>query len=306
VNVDHDFSEDSDEKASGYYVISPADLASMREQLEGANNLKGKVKKKEIKFPIELGEQHPFNFVKSENLYRTYGESTGAVDKYIDFIVGTGFFVTSEVAAAQAIIEDFIRDINFDSILRKWLKEGLVKGNGFIEIGGKEGEVPTALKVLNASWMYIEMDDHGNVEHYNQFIGDDLGAFNTDDISKFKPFQIAHLPINTIGDDPYGIGILAPSFAIIDDQIAINKDMHLLISRKANAPMVAYLEADPNGNPPTRGTVDAVGQRMVNMKNNHEWAFGPGVKIDVIDFGNIGEKFNNSNSSSANGRSFDC
>ena len=62
--------------------------------------------------------------------------------EYIDFIVGPGFYIECEDERAKKIIDDFLRDVNFDSLLRAWCKEALIKGNGFIEIGGaRSGEI---------------------------------------------------------------------------------------------------------------------------------------------------------------------
>src|SRR3990167_1109294 len=142
---------------------------------------KGTVPIIEIKFPKELGEQHPFDFKITEGLYKQFGPVTGIIDKFVDFIVGPGFFVTAEDERAQKITEDFMRDTNFDTLLRAWLKEALVKGTGFLEIGGTKDDTPTDMRVLNANSMYIVRDDSGVLKGYNQFIGN-LESFKDDKV----------------------------------------------------------------------------------------------------------------------------
>jgi len=100
-------------------------------------NFKGEVESKKIKFPVELGEEHPFDFAITEGLYKNFGFSTGVVDKYVDYIMGPGYWVSSDDEKALAIIETFNQDVEIDTVLRGWIKEALVK-NGFLEIGGKK------------------------------------------------------------------------------------------------------------------------------------------------------------------------
>ena len=105
-----------------------------------AEQFKGEVEKNDIKFPQELGEEHPFDFPEMEKLYTKFGFYTAVVDKYVDFVVGPGFYIECDDARAKEIIEDFMRDVNLDTILRAWCKEALNKGNGFLEIGGSKEE----------------------------------------------------------------------------------------------------------------------------------------------------------------------
>ena len=46
---------------------------------------KGEIVKETIKFPEELGEEHPFDYLITEGLYKKFGLVTGVIDKYIDF-----------------------------------------------------------------------------------------------------------------------------------------------------------------------------------------------------------------------------
>jgi SPP1 gp7 family putative phage head morphogenesis protein len=258
----------------------------------------GKVENTKIKFPEELGIQHPFDFNTLQKLYKTYGLVTGSVDKYIDFIVGPGFFVTSEdkekSGQAVQIIEDFMRDVNFDTLLRDWLREALLKGNGFLELGGKdENEAPKGVKLLNANWMYVDRDDKGVVTGYNQYVGG-FEKFAKKKVQSFESFQIAHLPLCIPGDDVYGIGIISPALKFIDALIQNQKDLHMLMSRKANAPLQVKLGAVVGGKyfKPSQESITKYGKDLEWMNNKHEWATDGLTEMKVVDFGNIGEKFN--------------
>ena len=73
------------------------------------------------------------------------------IDKYVDYIWGPGFYIKCEDERAKKIIEDFMRDVDFATLGRKWCKEGLNKGNGFLEIGGDMKKGIKGMKLLNLS-----------------------------------------------------------------------------------------------------------------------------------------------------------
>ncbi len=56
----------------------------------------GEVKRNLISRPEGLGEDHPFDFQQMEDTYKKFSYAHGVVDKYVDFIIGGGFFVKTE------------------------------------------------------------------------------------------------------------------------------------------------------------------------------------------------------------------
>ena len=249
---------------------------------------KGQVPLKTVRFPAELGEEHPYDFSSTEGLYKKFGFVTGVIDKYVDFIVGPGFYVTSEDKRAQKIIEEFLQDINFDTLLRAWVKEGLIKGNGFLEIGGKNGEIPQGMKVLDANYMFLRRDKFGNILNYAQYKGA-FDKFEKEKTVEFENHQIAHIALNKVGNDAYGIGIVYPALNTVNNLLQNEKDMHLILSRKANTPIVAKIgDID---NPVTADAITSFGKELEWLNNKHEWAVPYYVDLKAIDFGKVGEKF---------------
>lgn len=247
---------------------------------------KGEVFNPNIKFPEELGVEHPFPFELADKLYKK-GITFGVVNKFVDFIVGPGIYVTSEDKRAQEIIETFITDTDFDIVLREWVKEALKK-NGFLELGGDKKQTVQGLKVLDAKYMYVNRDDKGTIEGYNQYKGA-FKKFDKQKIQHFKDHEIAHLSFNRSGDEAYGIGIVWPAVPYINSLHGNEKSMCTLIKRKANAPIHAKIgDAE---NMPTQEAVDAFGQGMEVMHEKTEFATDYLVNLSTVDFGKIGEKF---------------
>ena len=250
----------------------------------------GKVLSDKIKFPQELGIEHPFNFEAAEGVYKKVPAVMGAIDKYVDFIVGPGFFVKSDDEKAQKIIENFIQEFNFDSILRDWVKESLIKGNGYLELGTGKNNTIDGLKVLDAKHIYIDTDDKGKITAYNQYFKD-LKKIIKDDINPLPVEDIAHISINKIGDNPYGFGLINSALITVDNLLQNQKDLHMLINRKANSPMHVKVGDLDRNMLPTEEDINDIGKKLEWMNNKQEWATDPTWDIKVVDFGDIGEKF---------------
>jgi len=272
--------------------VNEVDLA-LNQAKKNSVNFKGEVERNERKFPVELGEEHPFDFSQMEGLYKKFGFANGVINKFIDFVVGPGFYIKSEDEVALEIIEKFIEDVNFDIVLRAWAKEALTKGNGFLEIGGKKGEIPKGVKVLNANHMYVKRDSKGKVMKYNQYTRG-LKRFDKNKVLPFDVWQIAHMPFDKIGDDAYGGGVLAPGLANINGLLQNDGDLHMLMSRKANSPYDITMGKVVGGKyyKPSKNSIDDMGKKLEYLRNKHEWVHDGLTDIKALDFGNIGEKFN--------------
>lgn len=278
-------------------VISRSDKADVgfflpkNKGVEIAQQFKGEVERFVERTKKELGEQHPFDFDVMENIYTDVGLVTGVIDKYVDFVIGPGFYAVAETSRAQQIIDQFIMDTGMDSVMRSWLKEALIKGNAFLELGGSKNDTVKGMKVLDASHMYIKRDNKGKVEKYNQYTGHfNEGAYDKRrKIIEFQPFQIAHLAINQLPGKAYGIGIIRPSYKSLNNLLDAQTSMHTILRRKANSPMhvkigTAEAPVDPD-------VVTQIGQDLENLNDKHEWATGYDVDITAVNFGNVADKF---------------
>lgn len=247
---------------------------------------------KALKIPsvgMKNAVEHPYDFSYTLKLYKTFGPVTAIVDKYVDFIVGSGFTIKASDPRLQTIIENFIKEHNFDSLLRHWIKTALLTGNGYIEIAGGKGNVPDEMKVLSPRHMYVARDKTGEIEKYYQY--NPQARLRDKKEIPFNIHEIAHLKINSIGDDAYGIGVIFPLIKIIGAFIKANKDMHKILSRKANSQVHVKMGLGDHGVFPTEGDVSAFGKKLEYMNERTEWVTGPDVEMNVLNYGNIGEKF---------------
>lgn len=248
-------------------------------------SFKAEVSDVPVKFPKELGSEHPFEFEAIEKTYKKYGLVAAAVNKYADAVVGD-FTVKLDNPNAQALVDDFIHDTNFLTVMRTWVREGVLKGSGFMEIDLKDKRI----RDLNANNIYVKRDKQGKVIEYNQFLGK-LKHFSRDrnKVITFKPDQIAHLPINLIPGEPYGIGYIYPAEKIIENLLCGEAGAHKLISRKAGAPIHVKLGAP--GESVQSGDIEEFKKKLQFMNNSTEWVTDGNVEMNVLDFGDIGKNY---------------
>ena len=272
-----------------------ANTSSVMETLikgEGANFF-GEVENKNKKFPKDLGVEHQIDMDMMEGIFTKVGIVNGGVTKVVDFTIGQGFFVTSKNERAKEIIDNFMDANDFDTLLRKWLMESLVKGAGFVELGGNNpNETPKGIRVLDAKNMYVKRDDKGLVEGYSQYSGS-LSKFSKRKVISFKPFQVVQFNITAIGDDAYGVGMIYPVLDAVDSLLRNTFDFNVLMGKKANSPYDVTM-GKIIGNKyfkPKPEQITAFGKKLEWLRNKHEWVHDGLTEIKTLDFGNFGEKF---------------
>ena len=244
---------------------------------------KGEVSDKVINWPKELGTDHPFNFESVENVWKKVGLLNGVINKITDNIVGE-FTINSKDPKILTLVKSFIKDTNFKIKLREWIREGLVKGNGFMEIDLKNAEI----RVLNANQMYVKRNIYGDVVEYNQWVGD-LKRFNVNSkkLINFKPSEIAQLPINAVAGEAYGLGIIWPNERTIENMILCEQDYQKMINRKAGAPI--HVKFGKPGESVSSSAIDDMANKLRFMNNKTEWVTDGNTEMNVLDFGEIGK-----------------
>lgn len=275
-------------KSSPTPSFLPNKKAQAKSTVEEA--LKGTVNTKKDRFDKKLGIPHPFDFKTTEDLYKKNGLVAGNTDRVVEWVWGPGLTVKSPDKKAEQIIVDWMRDTDFQFHGRRWLREALVKGSGFLELANNEGGSIDEIKTLSANNMFIKMNDKGKITGFNQARETNIGS--KEKPIPFKPEQIALYTHSQIGDNPYGLGLIFPNFRKLNQLLQADSDMHTILRRKANSPLVATLgNKDNPEHMPAQGTIDAFGDNMTFLNATTEFAVSDLVKFSVIDFGSVGDKF---------------
>jgi len=245
---------------------------------------KGQVTDIPIRFPKDLGTEHPFKFEDAENVFKKVGLINGIINKFADNIIGE-FSVKVKNPNSQGIIDGLTHDASFKPTIREWVVEGLSKGSGFIDLTALQ---ENKIKCLNANNMYIKRDTKGNVKKFNQYLGN-ITTFNPESrkLTPFEPNEIAYLPINRISGEAYGMGLIIPNERVIENLVGGEQNYHKLLERKAGAPIHAKLGQPGEAVDPL--DVDAMANNLKFMNNRTEWATDGNVEFKLIDFGLLGD-----------------
>ena len=245
----------------------------------------GEVVDIQVKFPRDLGTAHPFTFEDAEKTYKSVGVVAGGINKITDSIVGD-FMVKAKNPKVHKIITSLIKDTDFSTVLREWIREGFMKGNGFMELDLDNLKI----RVLNANDMYVKRTRKGVIKEYNQWIGK-LDGYNRTNLTKFHNFrtnQIAHLRINKIAGEAYGLGIIWQNERVIENLVLNEEDVHKVISRKAGAPL--HIKIGVPGEAARTEDIDAMSENLQYMTNRTNWPTDANVEMKVVDFGDVGKE----------------
>ena len=87
------------------------------------------------------------------------------------------------------------------------------------------------------------------------------------------------------------MGIVYSGMTIINDFLNAQSSSHKIMRRKANSPIHAKLGNVEKEDYPSQADIDSFGKKMQFMNETTEWVTGPNVEMNVLDFGNVGDKF---------------
>lgn len=237
-----------------------------------------------------VGEPHPFDYEVVEVVSEKVGLVNAIIDKYSDFTIGKKMMFKGDDNIVD-FLTNWIEDCNFFHFVKPWFKEGLKKGTAYLEVADllQPSMVP-AIKVVNSNTIFIKKDKFGNFEGFNQY----LGSTNRTDITKIQKLdsdEIIPLKCNYSGNKCYGVGIIYPALEAINNFGETQSALHKIVKRKANSPLHAQLGDAEKEDYPDQTDIDAFGNKLTYMNETTEWVTGPNVKFEVVNFGDIGEKF---------------
>ncbi len=279
-----------EEMVMNYIATSPKDYENRAKIL--AETFKGEVEDKPVKFPKGLGAVHPFDFDSIDKIINNIGIANAFVDKIVDTIIGDFSVEVSDlpkeeseeldVPNAQALLDDFVDETDLKAKLRPWIKEAVGKGNGFMELDLEDQKNTQQLRVMKANHMFVRRTKKGKVLEYNQFKGKIALFSSKSKVIPFKPNQIAHLQINKVPNDPYGMGLLWPNRITVENWASSELAIHKLQDRKAGAPI--HVKMGVPGQKVKKGDLDGAKADLQFMNNTTEWVTDANVEMNVLDF----------------------
>ena len=258
-------------------------------KVHGVREAKGVIETT-ISFRPELGEEHPFDFKKMEDYYLNISLITGAINKTVDLVVGSNYFIKTENQNLKTFLEEFMLTHNFEILMRNIVKDCLVYGNAFIEIS-RNGLGVSQLIPRNPKYMYVMRDEEGNIKGYVQRVKEMKGKLGSKkDLIPFNENDIAHFKLSVIGDSAYGTSIIKPLENVIHKKLNLENDMTVLMNRKANSPII--LSVGNEENKPQDSDLTSLATDLEVMTPMTEWVLPFTITASTVQFGDIGVKFN--------------
>jgi len=275
--------KEEEKEVKFYMAVSDSEYAVKRLVIKEI--FKGEVLDKNIRFPKGLGAVHPFDFDQIDKIINNIGIANAFVDKIVDAIVGD-FSVKSSDPNVQVLLDDFVDETNFKAKIRPWVKEAVSKGNGFMELDLEDVKNIQKMRVLLANNMYVRRTKKSKIIEYNQFMK--KAQFFVKDKSKvisFKPAEIAHLQINKVPNDPYGMGLVWSNRVTIENYACSELDLHKLQSRKAGAPY--HVQLGQPGEKVRPGDLDDFKEKMQYITNSTEWVTDGNTNIKTLEINGV-------------------
>ncbi len=231
-----------------------------------------------------IGVEHPFNLELLESAYLSIPLIQGAIDKHVDFVLGSEYKIDTNKELTRKKFEEFVRDNDFDVLLRLIVRDMLIYGSSFLEIvwGGKRVK---QLKLLDSKTMYVRRDKKGKVEGYTQFMGKSFGT-NVEPVY-FKPDEIIHFSFNNIGGSPYGTSVIRALFgdrdiSVIKQFLSMQEAMRKLLDKQVNAKV--HIQVGDENWQPTQSDIDSLGQKLEAARNDTEWITSYLVKMNILGY----------------------
>lgn len=286
-------------KSNKFKVYTPLRV----QEIINTKKLKEKVKSKPdesesssiniSKFKQQIGEPHPFKYKLIDDIEKKFPLTTAVIDRILDKVFGGGIYISSQNENLKDKLEDWIDKNYFCNYAREWLGHGLRKGISIMEVAGLSNEMEEEnIAVAIPNDIYIKKNyDTNEIEDYVQYLGEeDSSQINENKINKLGKDDIVPLTINKIGRGEYGYGIIYPSLPIIENLLMSQKTAHTLAERKANSPLHVKMGNVEKEDYPEQEDIDDFGEKLTYMNDTTEYVTGPNIEMNVVDFGNIGEK----------------
>jgi len=243
-------------------------------------------------FKEKVGEPHPFDYSIIEGIEQKFALVTAIEDKILDYAFGSELLFTCDDEKVVTFLEDWCRKTHLEVFVRPWVKSALGKGTGWLEVAGlSDDEFDESVKVSDANTIFVKRDEYGKIINIRQYLGKDKTRIEEDKVIDLNKDEMIQLNINQLGNCAYGTGIVYSAISTINYFLGSQSSMHKLMERKANSPIHVKIGNIETEDYPEEADINAVGKKLQFMNNMTEWATGPNVEMKVIDFGNIGDKF---------------
>jgi len=139
------------------------------------------------------------------------------------YAVKDNFDIVTDDDSLREELEEMFRDINIENILYGWLRNARIFGTGYLEWTGDN------LVLRSSKNMFVKRNEHGQVMHYYQKVGDDSENV------RFEDNEIIQLNNNSFDDLAYGLSDIHPIIYLVDLKDYAERDIGAALNKYASS-----------------------------------------------------------------------
>jgi len=261
-------------------------LISERIKPNITEKIKGVVENPEAKgVGSKIGVEHPFDWELLESAYLSVPLIQGAIDKHVDFVLGSEYKIDSDNDKLKKKFDEFVRNTDFNVLLRLVVRNMLIYGSAFLEVVWS-GKRVKQLKILDSKTMYVKRDNRGKLLGYSQVLNSKTIGFKSEPVN-FKPDEVIHFSFNNIGSSPYGTSAIKSLFgdgnvSIVRQFLSMEQAMKSLLDKQVNAKL--HIQVGDENNHPTQTDINDLASKLEASKNDTEWITSYLVKMNILGY----------------------
>jgi SPP1 gp7 family putative phage head morphogenesis protein len=229
------------------------------------------------RFNKNLGEEHPFDFEQYHNAYLGVPMVQGAVDKRVDFLV-SDYYLDCQDDEQVTFFNDWEKKVHFKLYLKQMARNKYVFGSSFSEKVWNNDSIQEFV-IQDSRYMFVKRNQNMQVEGYNLFTGKNPIFF--------EPNEVVHFAYNKIGTCAYGTSLLrsmmgTKKVSALQQKLALEESSHIIMKRKANAPL--HVQLGDKDNEPSQTDINTFAAGLEAMTNKTEWVTAYNVQITEKGF----------------------
>jgi len=206
------------------------------------------------------------------------GESTvfAAVNTIAWNTIMVGYTIHSSNDEAANLIRNYAKKLRLQAHLLDAMIYALIFGDAFIEkIYNRKGEI-SRLKNVDPRTMVINFNEYGDIESYQQVIGNKKGPL-------IKPDKIIHLRLFPRPSSPYGISLIAASVDTIERKVRTDEALSLAMVRHGTPKYDITVKAPEGGQVPPESVLEQIAEKLSNLHEENEVVHPDLIEIKTID-----------------------
>jgi len=206
------------------------------------------------------------------------GESTvfAAVNTIAWNTIMVGYTIHATNDDAANLIRTYAKKLRLQAHLLDAMIYALIFGDAFIEkIYNRKGEI-SRLKNVDPRTMVINFNEYGDIESYQQVIGNKKGPL-------IKPDKIIHLRLFPRPSSPYGISLIAASVDTIERKVRTDEALSLAMVRHGTPKYDITVKSPEGGQVPPDSVLEQIAEKLSNLHEENEVVHPDLIEIKTID-----------------------